>query len=166
MTAWLAVRHGDAGAERTAPERVIAADPTDFRALDRLIALAVEAQADEASLRRREGEPPGASGPVSIPLSAEPAARDAVEMARLAEQLGEPFEGRAFLRMAVVDDPDRGDLRRELDRLNRVEWKAARPGRTLADSLDVEFDSVDSRRRWGPDSSRKFEECQSFNSNL
>ena len=38
-------------------------------------------------------------------------------MARLAEQLGREFEARAFLTLAVAENPDREDLRRELGRL-------------------------------------------------
>ena len=39
-------------------------------------------------------------------------------MARLAEQLGRRFEARAFLTLAISEDPDRDDLRRDLQRLD------------------------------------------------
>jgi hypothetical protein len=44
--------------------------------------------------------------------------RGAVEMARLAERLGRRFEARAFLIMAISEDPDREDLRRDLERVD------------------------------------------------
>jgi tetratricopeptide (TPR) repeat protein len=53
--------------------------------------------------------------------------RDAAELARIAERLGSPFEARAFLTVAVAVDPDRADLRTELDRLVRSERSTA-PG--------------------------------------
>jgi len=43
--------------------------------------------------------------------------RDAVELARLAEQLGRRFEARAFLTIAILEDPAREDLRHDLERL-------------------------------------------------
>ena len=46
--------------------------------------------------------------------------RDAVELARLAEQLGRRFEARVFLSIAISEDPDCADLRRELDRLRPI----------------------------------------------
>ena len=55
--------------------------------------------------------------------------RDAVEMAHLAEQLGRVFEARAFLTLAISEDPDREDLRRHLERLTpgSAEGAPARP---------------------------------------
>ena len=43
--------------------------------------------------------------------------RDAKELARLSEQLGRRFEARAFLTIAVADDPGRKDLRQHLQEL-------------------------------------------------
>ena len=45
--------------------------------------------------------------------------RDAVEMAGLAERLGRWFEARVFLTLAVSENPEREDLRRDLRRLNQ-----------------------------------------------
>ena len=42
LAAWFAAQRGDDEAERSALERLIAADPTDFAALDRLIELLVK----------------------------------------------------------------------------------------------------------------------------
>ena len=61
--------------------------------------------------------------------------RDAVEMAHLAEQLGRVFEARAFLTLAISEDPDREDLRRNLERLSPGPRKGPEPGQTLAQVL-------------------------------
>ena len=45
--------------------------------------------------------------------------RDAEEMARLAAQLGHRFEARAFGTVALAEEPDREDLRRDLERLGQ-----------------------------------------------
>ncbi len=44
--------------------------------------------------------------------------RDAVEAARLAEQLGRRFEARAFLTIAIEEEPTREDLQHNLERLS------------------------------------------------
>jgi hypothetical protein len=53
--------------------------------------------------------------------------RDAVEMAKLAEQLGRQFEARVFLSIAISEDPGRTDLLRDLERLttNRLSGSPA-----------------------------------------
>jgi len=145
LAAWLAARRTDADAERHALKRVIAADPTDFTAWDRLAELAV-----------KDGQPDGAAG-LGVQkaeihrLQARYQAleernqpiRDAAEMARLAERLGQRFEARAFLTVAVAVNPERDDLRRDLARLGR-EAKASTPppGRTLAEVLALELDAA------------------------
>ena len=60
-------------------------------------------------------------------------------MARLAEQLGQRFEAKAFLTLAVANDPDRVELRRDLDRLNQRADTTEEPGRTMADLLALEL---------------------------
>ncbi len=60
-------------------------------------------------------------------------------MAQLATQLGQEFEARAFLTIAVAVDPDRSDLRNELARLSRQPGSIARSGRTLAQVLAPEL---------------------------
>ncbi len=44
--------------------------------------------------------------------------RDAVEAAHLAEQLGRRFEARAFLTIALMEEPAREDLQHNLERLS------------------------------------------------
>ena len=55
-------------------------------------------------------------------------------MAGLAEQLGRKFEARVFLTLAISAEPERDDLRQDLQRLMtpRSEGSAWR-GRTLAE---------------------------------
>ena len=65
--------------------------------------------------------------------------RDAAEMARLAERLGQWFEAKAFLTVAVAVDPDRVDLRRDLARLDERRDTIGGPGRTLAQLLAPEL---------------------------
>ena len=98
-------------AERQALERLLAVDPSDRSALDRLAQLAEqdgqEAQAAEIGhkkveidrLRARYEKRHDRKQPI----------RDAVEMAHLAEQLGRIFEARVFLTLAVSEDPERDD---------------------------------------------------------
>ena len=58
LTAWLAAHRGDLDSERRALERLVAVDPADFAALDRLVAIAEkEGKADRAGeLRRKKTE--------------------------------------------------------------------------------------------------------------
>jgi hypothetical protein len=70
--------------------------------------------------------------------------RDAAEMARLAEQLGQWFETKAFLTVAIAADPDRVDLRRDLARLHQRSDTIGGSGRTLAQLVGAELGNVPS----------------------
>jgi enediyne biosynthesis protein E4 len=144
LTAWLAARRGDAEAERRALERLIEADPADVTALDRLAELAATAgQPDRAAglHRRRDAIPRLQARYRKLDERNQPM-RDAAEMGRLAEQLGQRFEARAFLTVAVEVDPQRDDLRSDLLRLKRDAEAIGRPGLTLADRLTIERDAA------------------------
>jgi predicted Zn-dependent protease len=142
LAAWLAARGGDRQAERRALERLVAADPADRAALDRLARLARErgepGRADEWERRKAEVERLE-SRFLELHRRNQPV-RDAEELARIAGRLGRSFEARAFLTVAVAADPDRADLRAELDRLIQSDRRrdAAREasGRSLADALE------------------------------
>jgi len=141
LAAWFAAQRGDVESERRALERLIAADPTDFVALDRLAELAVKnGQPNRAAgLRREKTEIERRLARYQqLHVRYQPS-RDAAEMARLAEQLGQRFEAKAFLTLAVAIDPDRDDIRRDLDRLNQRADTIEGPGRTLADLLAPEL---------------------------
>jgi len=141
LAAWFAAQRGDAASERTALERLITVDPTDFTALDRLAELAVQDdQPDRAiELRRKKTEIDLHKARYQKLYERYQPRRDAAEMARLAEQLGRRFEARAFLTVAVAVDPERDDLRRDLARLNQRTGTIDEPGRTLADVLAPEL---------------------------
>jgi len=65
--------------------------------------------------------------------------RDAEEMARLAEQLGRGFEARVFLSLAISNEPEREDLRRDLSRLSQSSAAVGERGQTLAQILVQEL---------------------------
>jgi hypothetical protein len=56
-------------------------------------------------------------------------------MAHLAEHLGRVFEARVFLTLAISEDPDRDDLRRELRRLEPGSATIPDRRRSLAEFL-------------------------------
>jgi len=141
LAAWFAAQRGDFESERRALERLIAADPADIVALDRLAELAVKnGQPNRAAgLRREKTEIERLTARYQRLHVRHQPSRGAAEMARLAEQLGQRFEAKAFLTLAVAIDPDRDDLRRDLDRLNQRADTIEGPGRTLADLLAPEL---------------------------
>jgi tetratricopeptide (TPR) repeat protein len=116
INAWLAGHRGDFASERSELELLIAADPGDLSASDRLIdlhqkgsqpALAAEVLRKRNAVRellRRYMMLHGRKQPI----------RDAEELARIAEQLGRRFEARGFLTIAVSEEPGRKELREKL----------------------------------------------------
>ena len=137
MTAWFAAQRGDAESERRGPRTLIAADPADFVALDRLALLAEQkGQPDRAAgLRREKAEIERMVARYNRLYVRHQPKRDAAEMASLAEKLGQRFEATAFVTLAVAVDPDRHDLRSGLDRLKARDDTLQGRGRTLADLL-------------------------------
>ncbi len=139
LKAWLAAMRADTSTERQQLEHLLAEDPADRTALDRLAELAEKAgqpaQAAEAlhikaeidRLRARYEKLYDRNQPI----------RDAEEMASLAEQLGRNFEARVFLTVALSEEPERDDLRQNLQRLMSQRSKqAAWNGRTLAEVIE------------------------------
>jgi tetratricopeptide (TPR) repeat protein len=120
INAWLAGHRGDVATERRELELLVAADPADVTALGRLAELAekedqraraaglVNQKADVARLLARYRELHDRQQPF----------RDAVEAARVAEQLGRRFEARAFLTIAIMEEPAREELQHDLERLS------------------------------------------------
>ena len=129
LNAWLAAKRGDVDTERRELERLLAADPADLTALDRLAQLAEKdgQPARAAELRRKKAEIDRLRARYVKLHERKQPIRDAVEMARLAEQLGRGFEARGFLTMAVSDDLNREDLRHE------SEWL----GQRFADDVEL-----------------------------
>ena len=119
VNAWLANHRGDFAGERQELEALITVDPSKVTALGRLAELAERdgQPARAAEYRRKQGDVQRLLAR-SLKLNARKQPfRDAPELARIAEQLGRRFEARAFLTIALSDDPSRDDLRRELQRL-------------------------------------------------
>ncbi len=126
---WLAAHRGDVVTERRELKLLVAADPTDISAVGRLAELAGnEGQsARAAELSRKKADNVRLLARYRELHSRQQPFRDAPELARLAEQLGRRFEARAFLTIALSDDPARKDLRRDLERLSKKLATAADP---------------------------------------
>ena len=144
LAAWLATRRGDRDAERQALERLIAVDHADLAALERLAELAVQdgQPARAGELRTRIGEIHQLEARYMKLYQRNQPRRDAVEMANLAEQLGQVFEAKAFLTVGTAVHPDREDLRLRLDKLERSEPPRDPKGRFLADVLATQSESA------------------------
>jgi thioredoxin-like negative regulator of GroEL len=118
IRAWLCSHRGDVGSERRELELQIAAEPADLTAHTRLAEIAqqdgqlvrasewLHEKAVVEQLRVRYKQLYRRNQPN----------RDAAEMAHLAQRLGRDFEARAFLTLAIAENPERGDLRHELAR--------------------------------------------------
>jgi enediyne biosynthesis protein E4 len=144
LAAWFAARRGDAESERQALDRLIAADPGDSAALDRLAELALRNGQDAraAKLRNKQAAlDPLRSRYKELFQCIQPV-RNAMEMTRIADQLGRYFEARAFATLAVATDPNRDDFRTILARIEQRQITIAEPGRTLAQLLARELDAA------------------------
>ena len=142
LAAWISRQHGDLDAERRALELVIEAVPADFSALMRLADLVEKAGQPErvAELQQQKNEIERLHARYEQLYNRNQPIRDAVEMAQLAAQLGHGFEARAFLTVALAEDPGRNDLRDKLRRLSRPRSEpSAVPRRTLAQILAPEL---------------------------
>jgi thioredoxin-like negative regulator of GroEL len=137
LAAWFAAQRGDDKAERTSLERLIAADPTDFAAVDRLIELRTKnGQPDVAlALRRRKDEVARLQARYQKLFKRHQPRRDAAEMARLAEQLGRRFEAKAFFTIALASARDAAGIRRDFARLTQNTETFAGSARTLDELL-------------------------------
>ncbi len=140
LVAWFAASRGDVKSEARALQRLITNDPANVAALDRLAELAVREGklTDVAELRRKKTEIDQLQARYRELYERTQPARDAVEMARLAYQLGQWFEARAFLTVAAAVDPDRVDLHNDLARLKPAAGVLAAPGHTLAAAVAAE----------------------------
>jgi tetratricopeptide (TPR) repeat protein len=137
LKAWLAANRGDVAAERQELERVLSVDPADRTALDRLTQLAEnDGQPPRATeVRHKKDKIDQLRARYEKLLERRQPIRDAVEMAHVAEQLGRIFEARVFLTLSISEDPNRDDLKRDLERLNPRPARSANHGQTLAELL-------------------------------
>jgi enediyne biosynthesis protein E4 len=109
VDAWLAAQRGDVTDERRHLELLIAADPAAVTALDRLADLAEKdgQPARAAELRRKKTDINESLARYKKLYERKQPIRDAVKMARLAEQLGRRFEARVFLAIAKSQEQAR-----------------------------------------------------------
>ena len=138
LRAWLAADRGDVDAECRELERLIASDPSDRTALDRLARLAETGgpPGRAAELNRKAAEIDRLRERYERLHERKQPIRDAVEMAHLAEQLGRVFEARVFLTLAISEDSDRDDMLRNLRRLSVSPSIIPTHRQTLAEFLD------------------------------
>jgi tetratricopeptide (TPR) repeat protein len=111
LIAWLAAFRGDLEAERRALERLVTIDPANLTALDRLAAIAEKEGKPEhvSEYRRIKTEIGRLQARFDTLYKRNQTMRDAAEMASLAEQLGRPFEAKAFRTIARAVEPERRD---------------------------------------------------------
>jgi enediyne biosynthesis protein E4 len=144
IEAWLAARRGDRGAEERALDRALTEDPADSVSRRQLIELArVGGRTTRVSeLERHQADVDRAMARYRKLYRRNQPARDAEEMASLAQELGCWFEARAFLTLALAVNPDRSDLRGDLGFLKRRSDVTSELGRTLAGVLSSDLDVV------------------------
>ena len=107
LNAWIAAQQGDVAAELRELELLVDADPADTTALDRLAVLTQTAGQTALAVelrRKKEDVDRWRTRYLKLHDRKQPI-RDAVELARLAEQLGRRFEARVFRAIAILDDP-------------------------------------------------------------
>jgi thioredoxin-like negative regulator of GroEL len=109
VNAWLAAQRGDVADERRELELWVAADPAAVAALDRLAEFAAKDSqpARAAELLRKKADIDRSLARYMKLHERKQPIRDAVKLARLAEQLGRRFEARVFLAIANSEEPAR-----------------------------------------------------------
>jgi tetratricopeptide (TPR) repeat protein len=134
---WLAAHSSDIESERQELLSLLAIAPADLTAIDGLLRLAKKDGKPErvAELSAKKEEIERLRARYETLHDRKQPVRDAVEMARIAEQLGRNFEARAFLTVAVSEDSEREDLRRELRRLGQVRPPTSNGRQPLAGAL-------------------------------
>ncbi len=121
LRVWIASKRGELETERRELESLLAADPANPTAAERLARIAEKdgKPAQAAEFRRKKAEIDRVKTRYQRLYDRNQPSRDAVEMAELAERLGRGFEARGFLTLAISDDHSRHDLRNVLERLSR-----------------------------------------------
>ncbi len=142
ISAWMASARGDVERERQELAALIAEAPEDLAALDQLEALKlklkqVSARGSGEGIQQRKAEIERDRARYRELHRRNQPARDAEEMARLAERLGHRFEATVFLNAAAAEDPDREDLRAKLLELERSERSRVGAGPGLPERLPM-----------------------------
>jgi tetratricopeptide (TPR) repeat protein len=138
LRAWMAERSGDRKAERAALESLIALDPVDAAAVERLADLAVQDGKRErvAELRRRKADIETVRESYRQLINQPELAPRVAELARAAEALGRRFDAKAWWRIAAHRDPSlEGEAAAARARLAKAEPPPAASGGSLADLL-------------------------------
>jgi len=135
LRGWMAARSGDRPAERTALEALIALEPADARAVERLADLAAQDGQRErlAELRRRKADIEKARDDYRRLIDQPELVPHAAELARAADAIGRRFDAAAWWRIAAQRDPSlEPEAAAAQARLAKAEAPAA-GGATLAD---------------------------------
>lgn len=129
VRAWFAAWRGDARVERESLESLLALDPGRAQAVERLAEIA-ESRDEAARWRDRKAAIDRAHEPYRQAINAAEGARDLGASGRLAETLGRMDDARAWHRLALKRNPDDGEAREALARLDA--GRAARPGAVVS----------------------------------
>jgi enediyne biosynthesis protein E4 len=137
--AWLAARDGDRESERSALEAILALEPADDAALERLADLAAQdgESAKVAELRRRKAAMDAAREHYKRLINLPEMTPHAAELARAAESFGRRFEAETWWALAARRDRSVADEANAAISRLAAKDEAARPSdrRTLADHL-------------------------------
>jgi tetratricopeptide (TPR) repeat protein len=139
LRAWLAGRVGDRGRERQALVDLLAYEPKDAKALERLAELDVEEgrSAEAAERRKRKKTIDLAKEPLRQLYVSEGDFRGrALELARTAETLGRRFQARGWALIVLERQPAHPEARAILARLQQAEPPVPLPTTTLAAAVD------------------------------
>jgi thioredoxin-like negative regulator of GroEL len=147
LSAWLASTCGDIERERHELAALVAEAPEDFEALEQLEKLEQQQSAKTAAAlprRRRAAIERDQMRYRELYRRNQPA-RHAEEMARIAEGLGHRFEAILFLTAAMAEEPDRADLRENLQRLKEAAHEPDDKSQSLFDRLPKDCGGDDQR---------------------
>ena len=135
--AWLAARDGDRETERSALEAIVAFEPANDAALERLADLAAEAgeTGKVVELRRRKAAIDETRDHYNQLINRPETAARAIELARAAETIGRWFDSRTWWALAARREPSVAkEARDAIARLKAKEQAAiSTDGRNLAD---------------------------------
>jgi tetratricopeptide (TPR) repeat protein len=139
LSAWFAAACGDLERHRRELAALVVEAPEDLAALDRLERREARGSVGTAAAPHRgKTEIERDQARYRALYRRNQPARDAEEMARLAERLGRRFEATVFLNAAIAEEPDRADLREALRRLEEATRRPDEAGRSLFDRLPTD----------------------------
>ena len=137
LSAWFCAHLGDVAGERRQLEALVATNPDDLTALERLAQLAVQRGQPALALdfgRKKKAIERVRARYLKLFDRNQPS-RDAEVMSHLADQLGRTFEARGFLTIEIAEDPAADDLRVRLLELNHKSRAVEHRTESLADAV-------------------------------